>query len=71
MYVCVSPLLLQSSVPAARQWLGKQVPLSVNTCTTIVHLLNVSFSVQSVSYQKKVGDTSSQNVIRVVLMVTA
>jgi hypothetical protein len=39
----------------ARQRLGKNVTEATNTHTTI-DLLNPSFSIRSVSYQRKVGD---------------
>jgi hypothetical protein len=40
----------------ARQWLGKNVTTAMNTHTAIEELLDASFSMQSLSYQKKVGD---------------
>jgi hypothetical protein len=39
----------------ARKWLGKNVTTAMNTHTT-EELLDASFSMQSMSYQKKVGD---------------
>jgi hypothetical protein len=47
--ICVSPL-------AARQRLGKNVTAATNTHATVEELLNVSFPMRSVSYQRKVGD---------------
>jgi hypothetical protein len=47
--VCVSPTV-------ARQRLGKNVTAATNTHATIEELLDASFSMQSVSYQRKVGD---------------
>jgi hypothetical protein len=40
----------------ARQRLGKNVIAATNTHATIEELLEASFSVRSVSYQRKVGD---------------
>jgi hypothetical protein len=40
----------------ARQRLGKNVTAAINTHATIEELLDASFSMQSVWYQKKVGD---------------
>jgi hypothetical protein len=40
----------------ARQQLGKNVTAAMNTQGTIGELLNTSFSMRSVSYQRKVGD---------------
>jgi hypothetical protein len=48
MSVCVPPIV-------ARQLLGKHVPTATNTHPTI-ELLDASFSMRSVSYQRKVGD---------------
>jgi hypothetical protein len=47
-YICI-PL-------TARQRLGKNVTAAMNTYATIQDLLDASFSVRSVSYQRKVGD---------------
>jgi hypothetical protein len=40
----------------ARQRFGKNVTAATNTQGTIEELLNASFSMRSVSYQRKVGD---------------
>jgi ABC-type proline/glycine betaine transport system permease subunit len=40
----------------ARQGLGKNVTVAINTHTTIEELLGVYFSMRSVSYRRKVGD---------------
>jgi hypothetical protein len=40
----------------ARQWLGKNVTVATNMHATTEDLLDASFSVRSVSYQRKVGD---------------
>jgi hypothetical protein len=52
--VCVS-VCVPSSV-LAWQWLGKHIPVVMNTHTVIEELLHESFSTLSVSYQRKVGD---------------
>jgi hypothetical protein len=44
----------------ARQRLGKEVIEATNTHATIEELLDVSFSMRSVSYQRKVGDYFSE-----------
>jgi hypothetical protein len=43
------------------QWFGKHVPVAMNTHGTIEEFLDPSFSMWSMSYQRKVGDSSSQN----------
>jgi hypothetical protein len=48
--VCMCPTIV------ARQGLSKSVTAAMNTHATIEKLLEVSFSVRSVSYQTKVGD---------------
>jgi hypothetical protein len=40
----------------ARQWLGKHIPAATNTHTTLEELLDASFSMWSMSYQRKTGD---------------
>jgi hypothetical protein len=40
----------------AWQWLGKNVTAAMNTHATIEELLDPSFSMRSLSYQKKVGN---------------
>jgi hypothetical protein len=40
----------------ARQWLSKNITTAMNTHTIIEELLDTSFSMQSMSYQSKVGD---------------
>jgi hypothetical protein len=40
----------------ARQRLGNPVPAAKNTHATIDEMLEASYSMQSVSYQRKVGD---------------
>jgi hypothetical protein len=40
----------------ARQRLGKNVTAATNTHETIEELLDVSFSIRSVRYERKVGD---------------
>jgi hypothetical protein len=42
----------------ARQRLGKDVTAAMTTLTTIEELLDSSFSMRFVSYQRKVGDYS-------------
>jgi hypothetical protein len=42
--------------PIAGQWLSKLVPLAMNTCATVEELVDVSFSMRSMSYQSNVGD---------------
>jgi hypothetical protein len=42
----------------ARQRLGKNVTTATNTHATIEELLDVSFYMRSVSYQRKIGDQS-------------
>jgi hypothetical protein len=37
--------------PVAKQWLSKYVPVAANTRATIERLLDMMFSMQSVSYQ--------------------
>jgi hypothetical protein len=44
------------SPTAARQGLGKNVTAATNTHATIEELLDASFFMRSVSYQRKVGD---------------
>jgi hypothetical protein len=44
----------------ARQWLGKKVTKATNTRTTIEELLEAPFSMQSVSYARRVGDYFSE-----------
>jgi hypothetical protein len=51
LYVCICI--------ATRQRLGKHVTAATNTDATIEELLNASFSMPSVSYQWKVGNSSS------------
>jgi hypothetical protein len=51
--VCV--FVFYSSV-VARQRLGKNVTAATNTHATIEELLNASFSMRSMSYQRKTGD---------------
>jgi hypothetical protein len=41
---------------AARQWLGKTITVAMKTLATIEELMDASFSMWSVSYQRKVGD---------------
>jgi hypothetical protein len=48
LYVC-HPLV-------ARQRHGKKFTMVTKICATIEELLDLSFSIRSVSYQKKVGD---------------
>jgi hypothetical protein len=48
-------LYLYSTI-VARQRLGKNIISATNIHTIIKELLEASFSVQSVSYQRKVGD---------------
>jgi hypothetical protein len=48
-YVCLY-------VYVAWQWLGKNVTAAMNTQTRIKDLLDASFSMRSMSYQRKVGD---------------
>jgi hypothetical protein len=45
----------------ARQRLGKNVNAATNIHATMKDSLDASFSMQFVSYQKKIGDSSSQN----------
>jgi hypothetical protein len=40
----------------ARQWLGKNVTAAINADATVEKLLDVSFPMWSMSYQRKVGD---------------
>jgi hypothetical protein len=40
----------------ARQWLVKSITMAMNRHTTTEELLDTSFSMQSMSYQSKVGD---------------
>jgi hypothetical protein len=40
----------------ARQWLGKDVTAAISTHAKIEELLEASFSMLSVSYQRKVGN---------------
>jgi hypothetical protein len=40
----------------ARQRLDKNVTAAMNACATIEELLDISFSMQSLLYQRKVGD---------------
>jgi hypothetical protein len=47
--MCIPPLI-------ARQRLGKNVTSSTNTHATVEQLLDASFSILSVSYQREVGD---------------
>jgi hypothetical protein len=47
--VCVSPIV-------ARQRLSKEVTAATNTSATIEELLDASFSMRSVLYQRKVGN---------------
>jgi hypothetical protein len=50
--VCVcmcTPLIV------AKQQMGKHVPAATNTHATVEELLDPSFSLRSVSYEKKVG----------------
>jgi hypothetical protein len=51
LYVCLCPPLV-----VAKQRLGKQVPKATNTHATIKVFLDTSFSMVSVSYQRKVSD---------------
>jgi hypothetical protein len=39
-----------------RQWLGKNVTAAMNTHAIIEELLDASFSMQFMSYQRKVGN---------------
>jgi hypothetical protein len=52
--VCPSVFIFPPVV--AGQWLGKHVPTATNSYTAIEELLNMSFSVWSVSYKRKLGD---------------
>jgi hypothetical protein len=45
----------------AGQWLSNLVPLAMNTCATVEELVDVSFSMRSMSYQRNVAIISSQN----------
>jgi hypothetical protein len=45
----------------ARQWLSKNHIVVMNTCATMVELLDASLSVGSMLYQRKVGVSFSQN----------
>jgi hypothetical protein len=45
----------------ARQRFGKYIIVAINTRKTNYELLDMSFSVWSMSYQRKAGDTSFQN----------
>jgi hypothetical protein len=47
--VCVSPTIV------ARQWLGNHVHMAMTTYASIEELSDVSFSMQCVLYQRKVG----------------
>jgi hypothetical protein len=47
----------------ARQRLGRNVTAVTNTHTTIEELFDASFSVRSVSYQRKLGDQLSPEVL--------
>jgi hypothetical protein len=56
-YIIASEPLSTAYPPiVARQRLGKNVTVAKNTHATIEELLNASFSVGSVSYQREVGD---------------
>jgi hypothetical protein len=46
-----------------REGLGENVTTVKNTHETTEEMLNAPFSTRSVSYQRKVGDYSSQNVL--------
>jgi hypothetical protein len=50
MYVCVSTIV-------ARQRLSKNVTAATNRHTAVEGLLDASFSIRSMSYQRKVGDS--------------
>jgi hypothetical protein len=54
-HVCVSTISLLDNGPFARQCLAKYVSAATNTHAKI-ELLDASFSMESVSYQSKVGD---------------
>jgi hypothetical protein len=60
--ICV-PVFIFPTV--AKQRHGKNVRAATNTHVTIEELLDASFSVRSVSYQRKVDISSSQNFLLV------
>jgi hypothetical protein len=57
MFVCVCPLALLGNDLVTRQWFSKHFLTTANThaATETEELLDLSFSVRSVSYQRKVG----------------
>jgi hypothetical protein len=69
--LCVPPQQLLNAVwqdawkpeemAVASQWLGKYVPMTTNTRTTIEELLDTVFSVWFMLYQRKEIINSSQN----------
>jgi hypothetical protein len=50
-----SVCLYMNPTVIARQWLGKNVTTAMNTQTTTEGLLDTSFSMQSVLYERKAG----------------
>jgi hypothetical protein len=54
--VAASHLVLLGNGMVARQWLGKHVPVTMNTHATTEELLGAPFSVWSMLYYRKVGD---------------
>jgi hypothetical protein len=60
--VCVSPIV-------DRQRLGINITAAMNTHVTIEELLDASFSMRSVSYQRKVGDSFFQELFVLVVFI--
>jgi hypothetical protein len=45
-----------SHIIVGRQWLGNHVPAATNMHATIEELLDMSFSLRSMSHQRKIDD---------------